>query len=86
MTPCAFLDDAARPNVADFHLHIGSSRCAFNAVGVGEPASSSHTAVMQNRPWKDFPDIPHAVPTPFVPSSAEGARPTVVACQPDAHF
>jgi hypothetical protein len=31
----------------------------------------SHTAVMQNRPWKDFPDIPHAVPTPFVPSSAE---------------
>jgi hypothetical protein len=39
----------------------------------------SHTAVMQNRPWKDFPNIPHAVPTPFASGSAEaGARPTVV--------
>ena len=32
MTPRQFLDEMVRPNVADFHRHIGSLRYAFNAI------------------------------------------------------
>jgi hypothetical protein len=32
MTPRQFLDEMVRPNVSDFHRHIGSLRHAFNSI------------------------------------------------------